>query len=378
MAFIKIQKLVLSEEGKVVSGSAAIVDTVYDSSVKGRSRHIVRERLGKVVTVSPDRKCGIFLSPTRGLVEYDSTKDAFTEVARDDARISGLSLFAEPEVHTVFGDVFLILSFLKSTGIAGLLRSVFSKEEDFQRALAHICHTVAKDGSHISCDDFVSKSFLSCLLPDVPLGTLHSDTKYFTDMGRDSRKVALMKGYVNLEKKSDKAFGSCCYIDSTPLPNEIDIPISALCSHGIGSCGMQARLAMCLDAGSGMPVWYSLFSGNILDMNTLVGGLDDAETSVGVSVDEVVLDAGYISKELINAYHNGEGGNDVSFTGRMPARKGFPFKTLYHRCGQSIHQAKYLFDREGHTYFGRMFEIELFDRTEYAYVYIDSVGDHLF
>ena len=45
MAFIKVQKLVLSEDGNVVSGSAAVVDTVYDSSVKGRSRHRVREKL---------------------------------------------------------------------------------------------------------------------------------------------------------------------------------------------------------------------------------------------------------------------------------------------------------------------------------------------
>ena len=47
MSFIKVQKLVLSEDGKVLSGSAAIVDTIYDSSVKGRSRHKVREKLGK-------------------------------------------------------------------------------------------------------------------------------------------------------------------------------------------------------------------------------------------------------------------------------------------------------------------------------------------
>ena len=99
MSFIKVQKLVLSEDGKVLSGSAAIVDTVYDSSVKGRSRHKVREKLGKVVTVSDDRKCGIFPSPTRGLVEYDSTKDLFTEIKKDDRRISCLELFPEPEIH---------------------------------------------------------------------------------------------------------------------------------------------------------------------------------------------------------------------------------------------------------------------------------------
>ena len=369
MAFIKVQKLVLSEDGNVVSGSAAVVDTVYDSSVKGRSRHKVRERLGKVISISDDRKCGIFLSPTRGLVEYDSEKDLFAEVGRDDRRIAGLELFPEPETHTVFGDSYLILSFMEKTGITALLRSVFTKDEDFQRVLAHICHTVAKDGSHISCDDFVSRSFLSYVVPDVPLHSLYSDTKYFSDMGRDHVKVSLMNGYVSLERKSDSTFGSACYVDSTPLPNDIDIPISALCSHGTGGCEMQARLAVCLDSASGLPVWYSLFSGNIQDMSTLMDEIDDAETSVGVSIDDLVLDAGYITKELITAYNADD--RFVSFTGRMPARKGFPFRTLYHRCGGSIHQAKYFFDRNGHTYFGRRFEDVLFGKRVYLYVYID-------
>ena len=369
MAFIKVQKLVLSEDGNVVSGSAAVVDTVYDSSVKGRSRHRVRERLGKVISISDDRKCGIFLSPTRGLVEYDSAKDLFAEVGRDDRRIAGLELFPEPETHTVFGDSYLILSFMEKTGITALLRSVFTKDEDFQRVLAHICHTVAKDGSHISCDDFVSRSFLSYVVPDVPLHSLYSDTKYFSDLGRDSMKVSLMKGYVEMERSGNKDFGSGCYVDSTPLPNDIDIPISALCSHGTGGCEMQARLAVCLDSASELPVWYSLFSGNIQDMSTLMDEIDDAETSVGVSIDDLVLDAGYITKELITAYNADD--RFVSFTGRMPARKGFPFRTLYHRCGGSIHQAKYFFDRNGHTYFGRRFEDVLFGKRVYLYVYID-------
>ena len=132
MAFIKAQKLVLSEGGKVVSGSAAIVDTVYDSSVKGHSRHKVRERLGRVISLSADKKSGIFLSPTRGLIEYDSTKDLFSEVDKDDERLLGLELFSNPEIHTIFGDAFLVLSFMKNMGITSLLRSVFSKDEDFQ------------------------------------------------------------------------------------------------------------------------------------------------------------------------------------------------------------------------------------------------------
>ena len=65
MAFIKAQKIVRDENGVITSGSAAIVDTVYISTgSKNHSKHIVREKLGKVLYLSEDRKSGIFMSPT--------------------------------------------------------------------------------------------------------------------------------------------------------------------------------------------------------------------------------------------------------------------------------------------------------------------------
>ena len=78
MAFIKAQKIVRDENGTITSGSAAIVDTAYVSTgQKNHSKQTVREKLGKVLYLSEDRKSGIFMSPTRGLVEYDSVSDTF-------------------------------------------------------------------------------------------------------------------------------------------------------------------------------------------------------------------------------------------------------------------------------------------------------------
>lgn len=48
MAYIEFRKIVHDEDGSVKSGSAAIKETVYDSSRKGRCYHPVREKLGKV------------------------------------------------------------------------------------------------------------------------------------------------------------------------------------------------------------------------------------------------------------------------------------------------------------------------------------------
>ncbi len=75
MAFIKAQKLTYNEEGKIQSGSAAIVDTQYGNYGTYHAKHTIREKLGKVLWLSEDKKSGIFMSPTRGLVKYNASTD---------------------------------------------------------------------------------------------------------------------------------------------------------------------------------------------------------------------------------------------------------------------------------------------------------------
>jgi len=104
MAFIKVQKLVRNEDGSIRSGSASILVTEYDRSAKHLSRHRIREKLGKVLSLDPTGKKGVFLSPARGLVAYDAVSDTFEHVGKEDYRVRDLILFAEPQIHTVFGD----------------------------------------------------------------------------------------------------------------------------------------------------------------------------------------------------------------------------------------------------------------------------------
>lgn len=114
MAFIKIQKLKYNSDGTIKSGSASIVESKYVRGEKNHSRQVVRERLGKIISLSDDKKSGIFMSPTRGLIEYDSKTDSFSTVPLEDSRLSDRKIFTEPEIHTVFGDSYLFLCFLKT------------------------------------------------------------------------------------------------------------------------------------------------------------------------------------------------------------------------------------------------------------------------
>ena len=125
------------------------------------------------------------------------------------------------------------------------------------------------------------------------------------------------------------------------------------------------RLILVLDDTTGMPVWYDIIPGNVLDLSTVMNVLNDVGDSLGITVNSVVLDAGYISKELIAAFHNG---TEKTVIGRMPARKGYPFKELYWQVKSLIGKGKYEFVWREHPYFGYKKEISLFEQSIYAYV----------
>ena len=381
MPHIKWQKVTLDTDSSIKSGSASILDTVYDAKRKGNCSHPVREKLGRVVWKANDGRSGIFLSPTRGLVEYNADTDTFSEVVRTDERVKDTVVFPDPVIHTVFGDSYLLLCFLEKCGLIGVLRDAFSKNQDYERVLAHVLHSVLKNKSRISCDDFMEKSFASYILGDIPITSLGSDTVYFKMMGKDQSRMAFFKSFVTHMRKKKPKFGRGCYVDSTPLPNDIhDNPFNALCSHGVASTSVQTRLVLVLDQKTGLPVWYQIMPGNVLDFSTIMSVMSDVAESLDIRIDELVLDAGYVNKDLIDAFnidtepYIDEDGEAIEqfMTARMPAKNGYPYKTLYHSTKNLFANAKYELIRQGHTYFGYRKEVEIFKRREYAYVYVDK------
>lgn len=386
MAFIRFQNIKRDGEGHITSGSASIVDVEYKGEAKngpkGHSKQVIREKLGRPIFISDDRKSGIFLSPVRGVVSYDVVTDTFGEVEEDDPRIVDAGLFPTPAVHTEFGDGYVFLHFLESTGLGKVLRHVFQKEADYQRVFAHIYHTVMKNSERVRCDVFLERSFIQHLVPKVPTSCLKSDTAYYAMMGADRIKMEFFKAYVKFMRKAFPGFGKACYVDSTPLPNDMDDnPFDAFTNHGTGSSENQMRMAVVLDSKIGLPVWFDIYSGNVLDLSTLSEITADIQTNLGIRITEYVLDAGYASKELIQSFPTTVEGeesdpadtdDDVrNIVVRMPARRGYPYKTLYHQCKPLMGNGKYDFVRDKHAYFGVRKRVKVFEKEVYAYVYVD-------
>ena len=115
------------------------------------------------------------------------------------------------------------------------------------------------------------------------------------------------------------------------------------------SSEVMPRLILVLDEETGLPVWYDIIPGNILDINTVMMIVNDVADILGIEIDSLVLDAGYVSKELIGAFHIG---TEKTIIGRMPVRKAYPFKTLCWEVKDLIGKGKYAFVRKHHAYFG--------------------------
>ena len=78
MCFIRTQHIAYDDSGKIVKGSASICESSYVRT--GKKHHSVQrqvESLGNVVWLSEDGRSGVFLSKTRGLVEYDAKSNQY-------------------------------------------------------------------------------------------------------------------------------------------------------------------------------------------------------------------------------------------------------------------------------------------------------------
>lgn len=91
--------------------------------------------------------------------------------------------------------------------------------------------------------------------------------------------------------------------------------------------------------------------------------------TLGIGMNSVVLDAGYVTKNLVQQY---PAGAERKMIARMPAKKGYPYKSLYEQVRDKVGNGKYTFVRNGHKYFGYRKVLTLFDTKIWAYVYVDK------
>lgn len=379
--FIRVQNLKRDDQGVVLSGSASVYESSYDSGVKGgHCRQKTVLSLGKIIWINEKKDIGIFDCKDRGIVEYNLSTNSFSEVSSEDPRLKGTDISLQERIHTTFGDVYLFFSLVDRSIIFDSIREAFPSKEKLERVMVHLLYGCIRNHSAAKCGQFLERSMASYLFCSYSVSTLNCDSNYYEYMGDDNVKRTYFTILVKNMRKKYPDFGRACYVDSTPLPNESQgFPYNALCSHGTDGLVMQSRLGLVLDIETGIPVWFQVFSSNILDHSTLKDIEADVRNTLNIDIDIAALDAGYACKELFekynidnSAYVDSEGNRRERYIlVRMPQKNGYPHDELYLECKSRLYSALYLFDYNGHAYFGERFERVIFGYREYCYVFLD-------
>lgn len=261
---------------------------------------------------------------------------------------------------------------MKSEGMVRILKNLAVNDDAMmERMLCHMLHCILRDGANITCDRFIERSFMSSIVR-IPSSTLRTDSRFYQTLGTYELKLDFFRQFTALMRKHHPGFGKGCYVDSTPLSNDIsDFPLNRLCSHGTNTSSNQVRLVLILDIQTGLPVWFDLIPGNVLDLSTIMDVNERVSKALGIRIEDFVLDAGYVCRNVIEAY-NLDDNPDKTLIARMPNKNGYNMEKLFQDSRNLFSNAKYSFVRKSHTYFGIRKEVEIFGKRGYAYIYVDD------
>ena len=135
-----IQNAKKDDEGNIIGGSASIVDSLYQKGKASPCKQVMKESLGRIIFME-DRKSGIFLSKTRGLVFYDVEVDEFQPVDRDDPRLKVSGYIHEARIRTLLGDCDLVLNVMYGCGILRIMRNLAVKDDAlYAKMVFHTLH----------------------------------------------------------------------------------------------------------------------------------------------------------------------------------------------------------------------------------------------
>ena len=360
MAFIKVQNLSRDKDGSVTAGTASIVDTVYVADGKYHSKQVIREALGKVLSLSMDKRSGVFLSQRRGPVRYDAASDTFQPLSAEDKASLNLAGEASSVNSLFFGDAFWLVRHLERSGLMDVLKKAFPDKEARDSLLAHLCCRMLPGGQDRSFADFMQHSFAGVLFPQKDASKA-AETSLFLALG--SR--ACLESFSSAMAEFLRAKNAGCgwlLADTRPLPwSTLSSPENL---KGEGS-----TLQLVLEQESGWPVWFDTASGDDRTPSLLSGIASSLSGRLSCSIEGFALDSCYISKDFVKETCS----DKKDFIALMPLRKDFQYKEAFREeVRPYLGKSKFEFTYEGRTFFGRKVPLTLFGRSLFLYHYVDA------
>jgi transposase len=234
--------------------------------------------------------------------KYLGIVDPLTGIA---TKKSDLAFPASEKLIVDYGNTYAISEYCRLSGFKALIAGVFGSLAN--ALLALVCYRLIESGGMNQVQDWYDGNYARICYPDLNLSSQRI-SEVLSQIGDEALWREFFKAYTQSVYTNNGVI-----IDSTGLPNDIDISLTAL-GHHSGVIENEIRMIMVVDRMSGEPLYFRYVAGNIVDVVTLKTTMNEL-LALNINANYALLDAGYCSEANIIALYKAE----ISFLMRVPA-----------------------------------------------------------
>jgi transposase len=285
--------------------------------------------------------------------KYLGIVDPVTKIATPKSAIAP----AKEKLIVDYGNTYVLNEYSRLSGFTSLIVNVFGSLAN--ALLALVFYRLIESGGMNMVQEWYNGNYARICFPNLNLSS-----QRISEILRQIGDESLWRKFFKLYTQSVYS-NNGVIIDSTGLPNDIDISLTALGHHG-GEIENEIRMIMVVDRMSAEPLYFRYIAGNIVDVVTLKTTMDEL-IQLNIQANYALLDAGYCSEENIVALYKSQ----ISFLMRIPSGR-LIYKTSVEKALPTLETIENCVIYGRRVLYVKREKIELYDEYEgYAYVCLD-------
>lgn len=312
--------------------------------------------LGRVI----DEKNFIFFSKDRGVFKFDPVNNLFLDAPENYTGQLKNDQRKKPTLILDFGDSYFLSQLIRNIKYDEVIEAIGYKNSDTIYSM--IMFYILTNYSCMHCNTWYEGNFAKILYPNADL---HSQriSEFLKFLGREDVRQKFFRAHIEWLKKNicnDPAI----VIDSTGLPNDIDIELTNVSNHN-GKISNEVRMVSAVQRDSGYPLIFRAIPGNINDVSTLSTTI----TTLGeysVNTDFTLLDAGYVSDKNIDELYEA----NIDFVARLPEKLKNLHKSIVESGSSDLKTSNNLIEFMGRFVYVKDVECRVGTKQNTAYAFL--------
>ncbi|MDR0571894.1 MAG: transposase [Rickettsiales bacterium] len=264
-----------------------------------------------------------------------------------------------------YGDYWVFDHLLQKTSFGLVLSQINPELTDTLRSL--LLYKLSDDNhANYKGLEWYESSYAKLVYPRAAMSS-GSISTFLKELGKDwnyREFFRLYLDYLSNISNTDNLLEFPILIDSTGLPNDIKMPITAISNHN-GEVNNEVRVIYVTDKITGLPIFFKYISGNIID-NSTIEYIIETLKMYKIDIKSIIMDAGYnsISNLLFLCSLN------IDFITRMQENRK-KYKQIINDHALTMLDPDYLVPYLDKTIFCKKIEVTINDHIFYAFLCFD-------